>query len=111
MSFFNRLMHQTDVPAPISPYGQRIHVNVDSDPESERNFGGPGSLLSYIATSGEDDSSLDDRDLLIHDIAAHLPPEMSAVTADGYMDNHRTPIVSINGKDVNEHKERRGHAA
>ncbi|MEO8724956.1 MAG: hypothetical protein ABI383_02430 [Acidobacteriaceae bacterium] len=53
----------------------------------------------------EDISSLG---LIEHDIAAHLPPDTTAIFASGDMDNHRKPIMSINGKDVPEHDEHLG---
>lgn len=45
-----------------------------------------------------------------HDITAMLPPDTTAIFASGDMDNHRKPIVSINGKDISEHDERLGSA-
>ena len=45
-----------------------------------------------------------------HDIAAQLPPDTTVISASGQMDNHRKPIVSINGKDISEHDERLGSA-
>lgn len=54
-----------------------------------------------------DERNGDDLTLTDHDIAAQLPPETTGITSEGNMENHRTPIVSIHGKDVNE----RDHAA
>lgn len=45
-----------------------------------------------------------------HDLAAQLPPDTTVISATGEMDNHRKPIVSINGKDISEHDERLGSA-
>lgn len=72
----------------------------------------PGDLLAMIATSpapspDNDESNGDDLALTDHDIAAQLPPEITGITSEGKMENHRTPIVSIHGKDVDE----RDHAA
>jgi hypothetical protein len=37
-------------------------------------------------------------------LAASLPPEHSAIAQTGHMDHHRKPIISIHGKDVQEHE-------
>ena len=39
-----------------------------------------------------------------HAVSATLPVEYSAVDEDGHMDHHRKPIISIHGKDVDEHE-------
>jgi hypothetical protein len=39
-----------------------------------------------------------------HAIAASLPVERSVVAQNGHMDHHRKPIISIHGKDVDEHE-------
>lgn len=39
-----------------------------------------------------------------HAVAATLPLDHSAVDESGHMDHHRKPIVSIHGKDVQEHE-------
>lgn len=39
-----------------------------------------------------------------HAVAATLPIDHSAVDDSGHMDHHRKPIVSIHGKDVQEHE-------
>jgi hypothetical protein len=46
-----------------------------------------------------------------HAVAATLPPDHSAVDEHGHMDHHRKPIVSIHGKDVDEHELDYKHAA
>ncbi len=53
----------------------------------------------------------DDLTLTDHDIAAQLPPEVTGITSDGKMESHRTPIVSIHGKDVDERVDPRHSAA
>jgi hypothetical protein len=68
-----------------------------------------GNILAMMAESGMhtegDDGRLhgeaieDD-----HAVAATLPVEHSAVDESGHMDHHRKPIVSIHGKDVDEHE-------
>ncbi|GEM_PF-3729116 len=66
------------------------------------------NILAMMADSGtqpEDDGRLhgeaieDD-----HAVAASLPVEHSVVDESGHMDHHRKPIVSIHGKDVDEHE-------
>src|SRR5579864_7899707 len=39
-----------------------------------------------------------------HAIAASLPVDQSVVDQTGHMDHHRKPIISIHGKDVDEHE-------
>ena len=39
-----------------------------------------------------------------HILAALLPPEQSAIDAEGHMDHHRKLIISIHGKDIDEHE-------
>ena len=39
-----------------------------------------------------------------HILASSLPVEQTAIDADGRMDNHRKPIVSVHGKDIDEHE-------
>ena len=68
-----------------------------------------GNILAMMAESGthseKDDARLhgeaieDD-----HAVAASLPLEHSVVDESGHMDHHRKPIVSIHGKDVDEHE-------
>jgi len=68
-----------------------------------------GNILAMMAESGmnaeEDDGRLhgeaieDD-----HAVAASLPVEHSVVDESGHMDHHRKPIVSIHGKDIDEHE-------
>ena len=68
-----------------------------------------GNILAMMAESGthseDDDARLhgeaieDD-----HAVAATLPVEHSVVDESGHMDHHRRPIVSIHGKDVDEHE-------
>lgn len=37
-----------------------------------------------------------------HAVAATLPVEHSAIDDSGHMDEHRKPIISVHGKDVDE---------
>ncbi len=46
-----------------------------------------------------------------HAVAASLPVEYSAIEADGHMDHHRKPIISVHGKDIDEHELDRQNAA
>jgi hypothetical protein len=39
-----------------------------------------------------------------HALASTLPLDRSVVAESGHMDHHRKPIVSIHGKDVDEHE-------
>ena len=38
-----------------------------------------------------------------HMISSMLPTDRSAVDSEGNMDSHHKPIISINGKDINDH--------
>jgi hypothetical protein len=95
----------------LSPFGQRVHVPLDPEYDSEQNDAGPGNLLAFMATSEMHEHEAADLNLTDRDLANQLPPEHSHVTADGRMDVHRTPIVSINGKDIDEHEEHLRDAA
>jgi hypothetical protein len=60
-----------------------------------------GNILAAMAGSGpapEDEVRND------HTLASSLPVEHSAIDAEGRMDNHRKPIISIHGKDIDEHE-------
>lgn len=55
----------------------------------------------FVAGSGpapEDEIRAD------HLLASALPVEQTAIDAEGRMDNHRKPIISVNGKDIDEHE-------
>lgn len=39
-----------------------------------------------------------------HILASSLPVEQTAIDAEGRMDNHRKPIISVHGKDIDEHE-------
>ena|SRR5690242_10971186 len=39
-----------------------------------------------------------------HAVAASVPVEHSVVDESGHMDHHRKPIISVHGKDVDEHE-------
>lgn len=68
-----------------------------------------GNLLAMMVESGKvpeeseremhGESIQDD-----HAVAASLPVEYSAIEEDGHMDHHRKPIISVHGKDVDEHE-------
>ena len=68
-----------------------------------------GNILAMMADSGKvsdgaephmhSEAVQDD-----HAVAASLPVEYSAVDEDGHMDHHRKPIISVHGKDIDEHE-------
>lgn len=68
-----------------------------------------GNILAMMAESGKvcgeterhmhGEAIQDD-----HAVAASLPIEYSAVEEGGHMDHHRKPIISVHGKDVDEHE-------
>lgn len=39
-----------------------------------------------------------------HLVASTLPLEHSAIDETGHMDHHRKPIISVHGKDIDEHE-------
>ena len=68
-----------------------------------------GNLLAMMAESGkvpeESESDMHSEALQDdHAVAATLPVEYSAIEGDGHMDHHRKPIISVHGKDVDEHE-------
>jgi hypothetical protein len=68
-----------------------------------------GNILAMMAESGthseDDDTRLHGESIEDdHAVAATLPVEHSVVDESGHMDHHRKPIVSIHGKDVDEHE-------
>lgn len=68
-----------------------------------------GNILAMMAESGmhseDDDTRLHGESIEDdHSVAATLPVEHSVVDESGHMDHHRKPIVSIHGKDVDEHE-------
>ena len=59
----------------------------------------PGHI--FMAGSGpapEDEIRTD------HILASSLPVEQTAIDGEGRMDNHRKPIISVHGKDIDEHE-------
>jgi len=75
-----------------------------------------GNLLAMMAESGKvpEESEPDMHGESIQDdhaVAASLPVEYSAIEEDGHMDHHRKPIISVHGKDVDEHELDRKNAA
>ena len=59
------------------------------------------SILSMMASGNgplPEDEVRDD-----HMISSMLPTDRSAVDSEGNMDSHHKPIISINGKDINDH--------
>src|SRR5690348_11502033 len=75
-----------------------------------------GNLLAMMAKSGKvpEESEPDMHGESIQDdhaVAASLPVEYSAIEEDGHMDHHRKPIISVHGKDVDEHELDRKNAA
>ena len=66
-----------------------------------------GNMLAMMAESGKREQQPYLHGEAIeqdHAIATSLPIERSVVAESGHMDHHRKPIVSIHGKDVDEHE-------
>ena len=68
-----------------------------------------GNILAMMAESGnhseeEEDPMHGEAVPDDHAVAATIPLEHSVVDESGHMDHHRKPIISIHGKDVDEHE-------
>jgi hypothetical protein len=68
-----------------------------------------GNILAMMAESGntsqDKESMLHGKPIIDdHAMAASMPVDHSAVDEQGHMDHHRKPIISIHGKDVDEHE-------
>ncbi|HVH85087.1 MAG TPA: hypothetical protein VM912_00055 [Terriglobales bacterium] len=70
-----------------------------------------GNILAMMAEAGthseasKDEAHMHGEPIVDdHAVAASLPVEHSAVDETGHMDHHRKPIISIHGKDVDEHE-------
>ncbi|HWC17690.1 MAG TPA: hypothetical protein VG498_11790 [Terriglobales bacterium] len=68
-----------------------------------------GNILAMMAESGShsEDEEAPMQSQAIEDdhaVAATIPVEHSVVDESGHMDHHRKPIISIHGKDVDEHE-------
>jgi len=59
------------------------------------------NIFATMAGSGP---SPDDEIRSDHVLASSLPVEQTAIDAEGRMDNHRRPIISVHGKDIDEHE-------
>lgn len=73
-----------------------------------------GNILAMMAESGKRNEHpyLHGEPIAVdHVIAASIPVERSVVAESGHMDHHRKPIISIHGKDVDEHELEHDHAA
>ena len=75
-----------------------------------------GNILAMIAENGKvpdegEPQMHGERIEDDHAVAASLPIDYSAVEASGHMDHHRKPIISVHGKDVDEHELDRKNAA
>ena len=60
-----------------------------------------GNIFATLAGSGP---APDDEIRSDHTVASSLPVEQTAIDAEGRMDNHRKPIISVHGKDIDEHE-------
>ena len=115
MSLTTRLIQEDETPQNEEEYNQ-THAPAAEDTEmSEQtlprnsrpnhpmrratDLAQPGNI--FMAGSGpapEDEIRTD------HILASSLPVEQTAIDADGRMDNHRKPIISVHGKDIDEHE-------
>jgi hypothetical protein len=73
-----------------------------------------GNILAMMAESGERMENSRAHGEAVeqdHAVAATLPVDRSVVDERGHMDHHRKPIISIHGKDVDEHEIEHKHVA
>ncbi|MBV9072256.1 MAG: hypothetical protein JOZ10_01395 [Acidobacteria bacterium] len=96
--------------------GQRQLVPFEPDEPTPLQTENPthGNLLAMMAHSSDPDEDTTLRAEPIeedHIIAATMPLDTSVVGESGHMDHHRKPIVSIHGKDVDEHELNHRNAA
>lgn len=73
-----------------------------------------GNILAMMVESEEPMENLHARAESVeqdHAVAATLPVDRSVVDERGHMDHHRKPIISIHGKDVDEHELEHKHVA
>ncbi len=73
-----------------------------------------GNILTMMAESGKRSEHPYLRGESVpedHAIAAGIAVERSVIAESGHMDHHRKPIISIHGKDVDEHELEHDHAA
>jgi len=95
---------------PLTPFEPEQATSLDL------NIPSHGNILAMMAESGK--ASEDEEPGLHgepinddHAVAATLPIDHSAVDERGHMDHHRKMIISIHGKDVDEHELDHKHAA
>ena len=82
-----------------------------SEPDTPMVFHAPehGNILAMVAEGSQGMSTSEpylhgEAVTEDHVVAASLPVEHSAIDETGHMDHHRKPIISVHGKDVDEHE-------
>lgn len=83
----------------------------DSEEETPLNLHTPthGNILAMMAEGGnamsETHGHLHGEPITQdHVVASTLPLDHSAIDESGHMDHHRKPIISVHGKDIDEHE-------
>ena len=111
------------------PFERRPHLTIEGDNGSmarekvkkvdpfeaeeetplNRHTPGHGNILAMMAEGGKAMSEAEGRlhgESISQDhlVASTLPLEHSAIDETGHMDHHRKPIISVHGKDIDEHE-------
>lgn len=96
-------------PKPLSPYQAEDETPLDLYAPAH------GNILAMMAEGSKNMNSEPhlQGESISEDyaVAASLPVEHSAIDETGHMDHHRKPIISIHGKDIDEHELDRKSAA
>ena len=103
LSSEGRMTRKLKAEDPLLPFEAEESTPLDLYVPTRRN------ILAMMVESGKvpEESEPDMHGESIQDdhaVAASLPVEYSAIEEDGHMDHHRKPIISVHGKDVDEHE-------
>jgi hypothetical protein len=116
MSLTNRLSKKDEAPRKQQEYNQTdvsaedTHMSEQMLPRNSRpnhpmrratDVTQRGNIFTTMAGSGP---APGDEVRSDHILASSLPVEQTAIDAEGRMDNHRKPIISVHGKDIDEHE-------
>ena len=117
MSLTHRSQKSDETPQDEQEYNQNdasaaedMHMSEQIQPRNPRpnhpmrratDLAQRANILAAMAGSG---SAPEDEVRNDHTLASSLSVEHSAIDAEGRMDNHRKPIISIHGKDIDEHE-------
>jgi|SRR4029077_9945983 hypothetical protein len=95
------MAHNSGTPKPLVPFEPQQATPLDLYTPAH------GNVLAIMAESGKHREEPHRDGEIIEDdpsVVATLPVDHSVVDQTGHMDHHRKPIISIHGKDVDEHE-------